>query len=920
MPTNPTGQPTSTPSGTKPPTGQPTGQPSMHSRKPTVYTSPTPSPSRRPTFQPSLRPTSQPTSQPTSSPSVPTSQPSGQPSTQPSQQPFAEPTSQPTSQPTNPTARPTSQPTGQPFSRPTSYPSLLPIAKPSGQPTTSPSSSPTYTHQPTGQPSSRPSKAPSGQPSSRPTGSPTLTYRPTKFPTGEPSSTPSVQPSGQPSGRPSSQPTLSPTSPTSQPSGQPSAIPTGQPVGRPTSQPSSQPSMSPTSQPSSQPSAPSGQPSSRPSSLPSAQPTTTPTNTYRPSSIPTSRPTSLPSGQPSRSPTSIPTRTYRPTPRPSSRPTSRPTSSPTFEDGVQRSIRPTAYYESLGITGTVEFQPDRNSSCDPVAINIYFTLSRVLFTNSILFFSMPGITSGICTRKGRGNNIARILLTDSTLYRASYTEGIYQNNFADSLLTVTFIGTNLSTGTTQQIYIDRKNALRRHCSSNTTWSIIAKPRGKSSGSSGFVDRIEIYPRKGFVYASYLTFINAYPQQFTSINLTLSLPFEILSGTQITINLPGFTSYYGDFPLNYLEPMNDYGRGQVFDNGFNTILSNLTSNTTFSWSGRFYVGSSSDGYLSSKIVLTTYGFSSLPIDFWILIPRSNRLTSVYGRPLNYNQFTFGLISPYYIINITSFTSTSPIGTGCDNLNGCNSQGQCDYTFGRCLCDDGFGSSADKEKTLTDDFPLDCSGRACPIGPAFNSLVTGNTPNTSYDDSANVHRVVECSNNGLCNRNNGTCQCYAGYTGLACEKMACQGNPVCSDRGRCLPMYRLARTMTALPLSTSLNNYYPILSGTPASWDYETGQQCVCDSSWPVGLQAGETQQAEYFGPACQFRHCPSGDDPVTLYVNETNCEGISITGGADVGEAGNLCHVDCSNRGVCDYTTGLCTCYVGFKGVNCGTRV
>ena len=35
------------------------------------------------------------------------------------------------------------------------------------------------------------------------------------------------------------------------------------------------------------------------------------------------------------------------------------------------------------------------------------------------------------------------------------------------------------------------------------------------------------------------------------------------------------------------------------------------------------------------------------------------------------------------------------------------------------------------------------------------------------------------------------------------------------------------------------------------------------------------------------------------------------------QAGNICHVDCSGRGTCDYTTGQCSCYDGFYSENCG---
>ena len=64
-------------------------------------------------------------------------------------------------------------------------------------------------------------------------------------------------------------------------------------------------------------------------------------------------------------------------------------------------------------------------------------------------------------------------------------------------------------------------------------------------------------------------------------------------------------------------------------------------------------------------------------------------------------------------------------------------------------------------------------------------------------------------------------------------------------------------------------------------------------------------------------CPTGDDPRTVGVDETNCTGVIAEGGRGVGRPGNICHVDCSNRGTCK--DGLCKCFKGFYGVNCGKR-
>lgn len=66
-------------------------------------------------------------------------------------------------------------------------------------------------------------------------------------------------------------------------------------------------------------------------------------------------------------------------------------------------------------------------------------------------------------------------------------------------------------------------------------------------------------------------------------------------------------------------------------------------------------------------------------------------------------------------------------------------------------------------------------------------------------------------------------------------------------------------------------------------------------------------------------CPSGDNPRTS-VDETDCynKTQSYDGSTtNVGAVYNKCHIDCSNQGICDYSTGYCSCFPGYYGPNCG---
>jgi len=153
--------------------------------------------------------------------------------------------------------------------------------------------------------------------------------------------------------------------------------------------------------------------------------------------------------------------------------------------------------------------------------------------------------------------------------------------------------------------------------------------------------------------------------------------------------------------------------------------------------------------------------------------------------------------------------------------------------------------------------DCSQRTCPKGDAWVAVATA---------ANNAHPSTECSNKGICDRKTGECECFDNYEGMACERTVCPSN--CNGRGVCM-------TQQALATAAGGRTY-----ATP--WDATKHVGCKCD----LGFR----------GPDCSLQECPSGAD-------------ILLGHGNDKGR-------DCSGRGICDYSEGLCRCFNGYYGNKC----
>lgn len=120
---------------------------------------------------------------------------------------------------------------------------------------------------------------------------------------------------------------------------------------------------------------------------------------------------------------------------------------------------------------------------------------------------------------------------------------------------------------------------------------------------------------------------------------------------------------------------------------------------------------------------------------------------------------------------------------------------------------------------------------------------------------AHFYAECSGKGLCNRQTGSCACFDGYEGGACQRLTCPND--CSRHGMCTPVADIATGgfHEFVDSSYGINSVKGVLNPFPyALWDGAKNVKCVCD--------------AGYTGADCSLRTCPRGDDPLT--VTSTEC--------------------------------------------------
>lgn len=148
--------------------------------------------------------------------------------------------------------------------------------------------------------------------------------------------------------------------------------------------------------------------------------------------------------------------------------------------------------------------------------------------------------------------------------------------------------------------------------------------------------------------------------------------------------------------------------------------------------------------------------------------------------------------------------------------------------------------------------DCSKRLCQSRPSWVAQTDAEAQKAIGPATGvlgGLHGYAECSSKGKCDSETGECECFEGYTGVACSRQSCPLD--CSGHGRCV-------TNSHASDGYQYENFH-----VSQFWDAEMTRQCECDRGWT--------------GFACDSRICPVGADPLTCdkQINNPSVQRITL---------------------------------------------
>jgi hypothetical protein len=128
--------------------------------------------------------------------------------------------------------------------------------------------------------------------------------------------------------------------------------------------------------------------------------------------------------------------------------------------------------------------------------------------------------------------------------------------------------------------------------------------------------------------------------------------------------------------------------------------------------------------------------------------------------------------------------------------------------------------------------------CPLGPAWVA------PARATDDA---HYLVECSNKGVCDYEEGRCTCDDGFVGSACQRSKWLGpSSTSADLGFCLTRY-----FYPVQCPSGCNDAGQCLSLKELSATYAVGMEPLYETAWDADMIYGCKCTKGYHGYDCSL---------------------------------------------------------------------